>query len=178
MSLVHAQSHQLSKWMGRSINAGTGKLAVAIKNAELQQKCRKFLLRTPISMTLDSAKSLSRGLVIPSKKNKLWYYQMYVLCEGFSHISTWCLFSLNTWNLSNYSCCLLLDSTPYLYSIWKRYVYFNHLSFHVISYYLLTWVQPSLSHSFWPIERIDISPREGVWIDISEKNKTCSGLRD
>jgi hypothetical protein len=54
--------------MGRSINAGTGKLAVAIKNAELQQKCRKFLLRTPISMTLDSAKSLSRGLVIPSKK--------------------------------------------------------------------------------------------------------------
>jgi len=165
MSLVHAQSHQPSKWRGRSINAGTWKLVVATKNAELQQKVLTFYSKLRFQWSWTLRKAYSEGSP-PQVKNKLWYYQMYVLCEGFSHVSTWCSFSLSTWNLSNYSCCLLLDSMPYLYSIWKRYVYFNHLSFHVISYYLFTWVQPSLSLSFWPIERIHISPREGMWIDI------------
>jgi ribosomal protein L24E len=47
--------------MGRSINAGTGKLVVATKNAELQQKCRKFLLKTPILIPWTLRKAYLEG---------------------------------------------------------------------------------------------------------------------
>jgi hypothetical protein len=81
-------------------------------------------------MILDILESLFKGLSNPTN-NKPKDQQVQVLCI-FSHVSTRCSISLSTWDLSNYSCCIPLHSTTYLYSRWKGYVYLiESLSLHM-----------------------------------------------
>lgn len=132
-------------------------------------------------VTFYSAKTLyyaeSFFVAIPTKKHALILSNVSVVLRFLSCQHSRSI-SLSTLNLSNCSWCFLLDDTPHICQIKKICLFQPLKSSFVISYYLFTWMQPSLTYFCDRLKGL-IYRLEKVCEWMFLKNyKTCSGLQD